>query len=113
MKKFFTVALLLACCLCPRAQKVCVTTSEYRADVKVYITNHEYEADLKVYYTDKPYNSAIKQNKGVWYPTSKSYQADKVIYYTDKPYRADLKIFVVGHEYRAGWRKNDKAYLME
>ena len=41
-----------------------------------------------------------------------SYMFGQKIYSTDYPYQADVKVFVVDQEYKAGWKKNSKKGLL-
>lgn len=94
------------------AQKVCPVDYQYQADIKVFVVKNEYQADLLVYKTDRSYDSALGDNKGVWYFTDRQYQADKKIFFTDREYQADLKIFFVNQPYRAKWNRASKKHLL-
>lgn len=94
------------------AQKVYSTDYKYQADVNVFVTDREYKADLVVYKTKHSYNAKANENKGIWYFTKHQYDADKKIYFVDHEYQADIIIYFTDKEYKAGWKKNDKKYLM-
>lgn len=93
-------------------QKVYSTQYDYQADVKVYVVDNEYLADLIVYRAKQEHELYNKKNCGYWFFTSQPYTADKKIYFVDRDYNADLKIYFTSNEYLAGWKNNEKKYLM-
>jgi hypothetical protein len=54
----------------------------------------------------------VGENNGKWFFSTYENQAKKKIYFVDYENQADLKIFFVAYENQAGWRNNEKKYLM-
>lgn len=93
------------------SQKIFQVDAEYKADVKVFIVDSKLEADLLVYKAIS--KLSIEGNAGVWYFAKKAYMADKKVYFVSSEYQADLTIYYVKHKYQAGWRNEEKEYLLE
>ena len=111
MKKVFLTLSFLLFVIPLKAQKIFDTHNESRADVKVFVVNNESRADLIVYTTN--YDSRAKGNKGIWFWEHNSSRADKKICFVNNESRADLKVYFTNYESRAGWKNQEKKYLME
>jgi hypothetical protein len=58
------------------------------------------------------YENQAGDNNGKWFFTQYSNQAKTKIFFVDYENQADIKIYFVSYENQAGWRNNEKKYLL-
>ena len=65
-----------------------------------------------VYRTKVESRAKKTENRGIWFFEDIESRADKKIFFEDIESRAELKIYFTDIESRAGWRNNQKKYLL-
>ena len=89
-----------------------VYSSEWKseANAKIYVSEWKSEADLIVYKTE--WKSEASKNNGIWY-FSEWKSESKIIYFTDWKSDADIIIYFTEWKSEAGWKKQQKRYLLD
>ena len=93
------------------SQKIFEVDAKYKADISVHVTQYKYKADLLVYKQNS--ELSIEDNAGVWFFVDEAYKAFKKVYFVSSEYQSDLVICYVEHKYQAGWKNDEKKYLLE
>ncbi len=90
-----------------QAQRIFVTDSIPKPDLKVFITSDSLTADMKVCLVD----SVKKVYKdGIWFMVSQYQLSNLSVKFVTNPYEADLRIFYVSQPKQAGWIDTNKRF---
>jgi hypothetical protein len=92
------------------AQQIHIPEYENQADLSVFVVDYKSEADLLVYKVK--YDHQAKGNTGKWFFVKHESSADKTVWFADYKSNADLKIFFVEYKSEAGWKNEQKKYLL-
>lgn len=91
-----------------QAQRIFITDSIPKPDLKVFITTDSLTADLKVCLVD----SVKKVYKdGTWFMVNQYQMSNLSVMTVTNPLEADLRIFYVSHSKQAGWIDTNKRFM--
>ena len=93
--------------LTSQAQRIYLTDSIPKPDVKVFITNDSLTADLKICLVDSL--QKVKRD-GLWFMVNQVQQSNLIVKVETNPLKANIRIYYVQNPRQAGWIDSNKRF---